>query len=359
MQSVHGKSVLGKREKIRSRAPLRLGLAGGGTDVSPYSEDYGGAILNLTIDRYAYAFVEASAEGQVRFVAEDLGIDESFALDLEAIQGSRLRIHAAVYRRMVSNFLPHTLPAVTVRTSVDAPSGSGLGSSSALVVALVEAFRTLLDVPLGPYEVAHLAYEIERLDLGLSGGKQDHYAAAFGGINYIEFMAQDRVIVNPLRVHESTRNELETSLLICFSGVSRRSEQIIDQQRQGMSSKNAGTIDGLHRLKADAQEMKQALLRGQIEEMASILNKSWQAKKETASGISTSEIEKLLVAGLAAGAMAGKVSGAGGGGFIMFLAPPEKRLQVVNALNQAGGQASGIYLTRNGAESWTYTSRDS
>jgi D-glycero-alpha-D-manno-heptose-7-phosphate kinase len=293
----------------------------------------------------------------VRFIADDLGIDESFPLDLDAIRRSRLRLHAAVYCRMVKEYSPHALPAVTVRTSVDAPSGSGLGSSSALVVALVEAFRTLLDVPLGPYEVAHLAYEIERIDLGLSGGKQDHYAAAFGGINYIEFMAQDRVIVNPLRVHQSIRGELETSLLICFSGVSRSSEQIIDQQRLGMSSKNAGTIEGLHRLKADALDMKQALLRGHIEDMAMILNKSWQAKKETASGISTREIDRLLDAGIAAGAMAGKVSGAGGGGFIMFLAPPERRLQVMNALNQAGGQASGVYLTQNGTESWTYTRR--
>jgi len=186
--------------KIRSRAPLRLGLAGGGTDVSPYSDEFGGAILNVTIDRYAFAFIEGSADWKVRFIAADLGIEECLPLDMDAIANARLRLHSAVYRRMIQEFGGGRPLAITIRTSVDAPAGSGLGSSSALVVALVEAFRAVLELPLGPYEVAHLAYEIERVDLNLAGGKQDQYAAAFGGINFIEFMANDRVIVNPLRV---------------------------------------------------------------------------------------------------------------------------------------------------------------
>jgi D-glycero-alpha-D-manno-heptose-7-phosphate kinase len=243
---------------------------------------------------------------------------------------------------------------ITVRTSVDAPPGSGLGSSSALVVALVEAFRAMLDVPLGPYEIAHLAYEIERIDLALSGGKQDQYAAAFGGLNYIEFMANDRVIVNPLRLNRAMLNELETSLVVCFTGVSRSSEQIIERQREGMIQKTARTIENFHRLKVDAFEMKQALLRADIPRMADILKHSWDAKRETASGVSTTKIEALHDTAVRAGALAGKVSGAGGGGFMMFVVPPEKRLRLIRELNEAGGHTEGVKLTKRGVESWAW-----
>lgn len=327
--------------------------------MSPYSEDFGGAILNATIDRYAYAFIEPSPDWKVRFVAADLGVEEFFPLDMDAISAAQLRLHAAVYRRMVTDFAGGRPLAITVRTSVDAPAGSGLGSSSALVVALVEVFRSLLEVALGPYEIAHTAFEIERIDLGLAGGKQDHYAASFGGVNFIEFMAADRVIVNPLRLSHAVHSELETSLITCFSGISRRSEEIIDQQRQGMSRKAGRTIESLHQLKADAIEMKQALLRGNINRMAEVLERSWLAKKDTAAGVTTAEIDRLHDTALAAGALAGKVSGAGGGGFIMFLVPPERRLDVVRALNDAGGQAGGPYLTTNGVESWICPNRNS
>lgn len=341
--------------KIRSRAPLRLGLAGGGTDVSPYSDEFGGAVLNATIDRYAFAFIEPSPDGHIHFIASDLESDERFPLDLDALSGASLVLHAAVYRRMIRDFGGGRPLAVRVQTSVDAPPGSGLGSSSALVVALVEAFRALLDLPLGPYEVAHLAYEIERVDLGLSGGKQDQYAATFGGVNYIEFIGDHRVIVNPLRVPRTVLSEFETSLVVCFTGISRRSEAIIDQQREGMTQKSARTIDSLHQLKADALEMKQALLVADITRMAKVLDHSWKAKKETASGISTGAIEKLYGEAMAAGALAGKVSGAGGGGFMMFIVPPEKRLKLVRTLTQAGGLAEGVKLTANGVESWIWS----
>jgi D-glycero-alpha-D-manno-heptose-7-phosphate kinase len=226
--------------KIRSRAPLRLGLAGGGTDVSPYSEDDGGAVLNLTIDRHAYTFIPLLDDWKIRFVASDLNINEIFPFDMEAIQDTRLPLHAALYRRMVSEFGGGRPLNITVRTSVDAPGGSGLGSSSALVVSLVEAFLILLELPLGPYEVAHLAFETERIDLRLAGSKQDQYAPSFNGINYLEFMAGDRVTVNLLRIPRSVQDELEESLVTCFSGISRSSENIIHQQRQGMTEKKTG-----------------------------------------------------------------------------------------------------------------------
>jgi D-glycero-alpha-D-manno-heptose-7-phosphate kinase len=337
---------------VRARVPLRLGLAGGGTDLAPYCDLFGGAVLNITIDRYAYAFIEPSPDGQVHFIAPDIDADESFPPDLAAFAEARLQLHAAVARRMCGEFASGQMPAVCITSFVDAPPGSGLGSSSALVVALVEAFATLFGLPLGPYDVAHLAYQIERVDLGLAGGRQDQYAATFGGINFIEFYADNRVIVNPLRVAQAIRNELETAMVICFSGVSRRSEQIIAEQQRGMHDTDGGNLEDLHQLKSDALEMKQALLRGEIAQMADVLGRSWQAKKRTAAGVSTGRIDELFERALASGATAGKVSGAGGGGFMMFMAPPSRRFAVIRALNEAGAQAGGVHFTNDGAESW-------
>ena len=338
---------------IRTRAPLRLGLAGGGTDLSPYCDQFGGAVLNVTIDRYAYAFIAPSEDGRVHFAARDLGIEESFSPTPDLLRATRLAIHGGVYRRMMAEFNGGVLRPLRITSYVDAPPGSGLGSSSALVVALVEAFRTLLGLPLGLYDLAHLAFEIERIDLGLAGGKQDQYAAAFGGANFIEFLAGDRVIVNPLRVARGVMNELEASLVTCFTGVSRRSEAIIEEQQRRMAVPSSEALESLHQLKQDAIEMKQALLRGEIRHMAEILNHSWLAKKRTAAGISTQLIDDLYATAMSHGALAGKVSGAGGGGFVMFIVPPQRRITLIRALTEAGVHASSAHFTTEGAESWS------
>jgi D-glycero-alpha-D-manno-heptose-7-phosphate kinase len=337
----------------RARAPLRLGLAGGGTDLSPYCDEFGGAVLNATIDRYAYAFLEAAPDDHVHFVAHDVGISESFPASLEAVRDARLALHAGVWSRMMRDYYSGPPLPLRITSFVDAPPGSGLGSSSALGVALVEAFRAHLDLPLGLYEVAHLAYEIERVDMQLPGGRQDQYAATFGGTNFIEFLPGGRVIVNPLRVSRACLNEFETSLVICFSGISRSSEQIIEEQQRRMTLPSGNSLHSLHQLKRDAVGMKQALLRGEIGHMARVLNRSWEAKKRTAEGISTSAIEQLYETALGNGAQGGKVSGAGGGGFLMFIVPPERRTGVISALNAGGAQASAVHLTNDGSESWT------
>jgi D-glycero-alpha-D-manno-heptose-7-phosphate kinase len=329
---------------IRARAPLRLGLAGGGTDLSPYCDEFGGAVLNITIDRFAYAFISPRNDGKVVFRARDLGREEVFEAAPQLPQASLL-LHRGVYERMVRDHNAGRAISATITTAVDAPMGSGLGSSSALVVALVDAFRVLFGAPLGQYDVAHLAFEIERVDLGLAGGKQDQYAAAFGGTNFIEFLANDRVIVNPLRVSDSARNELESSLVICFSGRSRDATVIIEQQ-------TAGILAAMDRLKADAIEMKTALLAGDIQAMARVLDDSWKAKQMTAAGISTDRIDGLYDVAFERGALAGKVSGAGGGGFVMFLVHPEDRMGLVDALNSTGGNASTVKITDRGCETW-------
>jgi D-glycero-alpha-D-manno-heptose-7-phosphate kinase len=333
----------------RARAPLRLGLAGGGTDLSPYCDEFGGAVLNTTIDRFAYAFISPRDDGMVVFRAKDLDREEVLVAAPQLPQAS-LPLHRGVYERMVRDHHDGRAIPATITTTVDAPLGSGLGSSSALVVALVDAFRALLGAPLGQYDVAHLAFEIERIDIGLAGGKQDQYAAAFGGTNFIEFLANDRVIVNPLRVSDSARNEFESSLVICFSGRSRDATVIIEQQTAGIVDHS--TIAAMDRLKAEAIEMKRALLASDISAMARILTASWRAKKMTAPGISTDRIDQLYDVAFTNGALAGKVSGAGGGGFVMFIVHPEDRRDLINALNAAGGSAGPVKFAERGCETW-------
>lgn len=339
-------------KKTRARAPLRLGLAGGGTDLSPYCDMFGGAILNATIDRYAFASIIPRTDGCVVFEADDIGVSERF--ELGAPLHAELQLHSGVYDRMIRDFHGGTPLPLTIKTTVDAPAGSGLGSSSALVVALVDGFRAILGAPLGKYDVAHLAYQIERDDLKLSGGRQDQYAAAFGGVNFIEFLQEDRVIVNPLRISDAITNELESSLVVCFSGRSRQSAAIIDQQTAGMRALDETTLSALHTLKADAGTMKRALLIGDIELMAEVLNDSWRAKKATAKAVSNDNLDMLFDVAIANGALAGKVSGAGGGGFMFFLVHPENRHRLISALNAAGGQAGPAKLTDKGSETWQY-----
>ena len=184
---------------IRSKAPLRIGLAGGGTDVSPYSDIYGGAILNATLSLYAYASIKPREDGKIIINA----IDRNEIIELKseehlAIDG-KLDLIKGVYNRIVKDFVKKPL-SFEINTYVDAPPGSGLGSSSTLVVAILGAFVEWLKLPLGEYDIAHLAYVIEREDLKMAGGKQDQYAATFGGVNYMEFYGNDKVIVNPLRI---------------------------------------------------------------------------------------------------------------------------------------------------------------
>lgn len=339
---------------VRSRAPLRLGFGGGGTDLASYCDSHGGVVLNGTIDRYAYAHVTRRADGPIIFKADDLDREETLPCSLDFDCRAGLWLHRGVYRHMMMAYNGGRAEPLTITTTIDVPAGSGLGASSALTVALIEAFAHAMQLPLGPYEIAHLAFDIERRQLGLAGGKQDQYAAAFGGFNFIEFLPGEAgVIVNPLRLRRSFLNEFESSLVICFSGQSRESADIIQQQVGGLEKLDAATLAAMHRIKQQAFDMKAHLLRGDVGAMAATLRESWLAKKQTAAGISNSTVDRLLDVAMAAGAWGGKVSGAGGGGFIMLLTDPERRFGLIRALNAAGGAASPVKLTFEGAEAWT------
>lgn len=336
---------------IRSKAPLRLGLAGGGTDVSPYSELYGGNILNATINMYAYATIEVNESGKIIFDAKDIGEYTEYESKEVLVFDGKLDLLKGIYNRVVRDFT-HKPLSFTLTTYSDAASGSGLGGSSTLVVSILKAFVEWLGLPLGEYDIAHLAYDIERIDVGLSGGKQDQYAATFGGFNFMEFYKDDKVIVNPLRIKNWIINELESSMLLYFTGTSRESAKIIDEQVKNAKKDHTDSLDAMHQLKKDAVAMKEALLLGDITNFARILDASWQAKKRMAHGITNPEIDTVYDAAKAAGAHAGKVSGAGGGGFMMFVVDPIRKLDVKRALQSFGGTVHDVSFTKNGTQAW-------
>ncbi|MGH6810847.1 MAG: hypothetical protein ACREDM_00400 [Methylocella sp.] len=282
-------------------------------------------------------------------------MEEVFDPDEAMSAKATLILHQGVYARIVREFLGGVPAPLSIQSTVDAPPGSGLGSSSALVVALVEAFRARYALPLGRYEIAHLAWDIERNDLGLMGGRQDQYAAAFGGVNFIEFLTNDRVIVNPLRLVPGAIEEIESSIVICFTGQSRSSHDIIVEQTNGVSASNSDAIEAMHELKADANEMKRAFVNGDIRRMADVLHNSWNAKRKSAQGISNTVIDEFHAVATRHGALAGKISGAGGGGFMMFIVRPEDRQRLIAALRAAGGDADIVAFTHTGSVTWTAT----
>jgi len=341
----------------RSKAPLRIGLAGGGTDVSPYSDLYGGAILNASVSLYAYAHIEPLAENTIIFQGIDRGEEQSYPLDAWSenaplpIDG-KLDLLKGVYNRIRKEY-GSPVTGLRLSTFVDAPAGSGLGTSSTLVVAIIGAFAEMLRLPLGEYDIAHLAYDIERNDLQMAGGRQDQYAATFGGVNFMEFYANDRVIVNPLRIKQQHLFELENNLLLYYTSTSRESAKIILKQSQNVIEKKAKSIEAMHQLKDQAVMMKEALLKGRIDEIGKILDFGFRQKQQMAEGISNSLIEDIYDQAKKAGATGGKISGAGGGGFMTFYCPQISKYSVMEALHKLGGYCKPYQFTSHGLTTWT------
>ena len=336
----------------RSKAPLRIGLAGGGTDVSPYSDLYGGAILNATISLSAYATIEPIAENKIIVQALDRKEEQSFNWAKELPVDGTLNLLKGVYNRIQKDY---TLPAAGFRLStfVDAPAGSGLGTSSTLVVAILGAFIEMLKLPMGEYDAAQYAYHIERNDLNLAGGKQDQYAATFGGVNFMEFYEEDKVIVNPLRIRSEYMHELENNLVLYFTATSRESATIITEQVNNVNRKNEKSIDAMHHLKEQAKMMKEALLKGRLDEIGKILDYGFEQKRLMAHNISNNSIEAIYEAAKKAGATGGKISGAGGGGFMIFYCPGNTRYAVMEVLKTFGGEVRKYSFVDYGLTTWS------
>lgn len=337
---------------IRARAPLRLGLAGGGTDIASYADVHGGLVLNATIDRYAYAVIKTLDEPGIRFIATDRQVEERTPLHAELELDGKLDLHKAVYNEIVRNFNGGRPIALELSTFCDAPAGSGLGSSSTLVVAMVKAFVELLNLPLDDYSIAKLAYKVERVDCKLQGGHQDQYSATFGGFNFMEFNGGDRVVINSLRVKNWILCELEASIVLYYTGVSRESAKIIADQDCGIKSGAVSSLEAMHGLKREAVTMKECLLRGDFDGIIESMRSGWESKKRSAKTVSNPMIDEIYEVALRSGALAGKVSGAGGGGFMMFFVHPDRRMEVIRTLQGFGGEVSNCNFTKHGTQAW-------
>lgn len=332
---------------IRAKAPLRISLAGGGTDIPPFPQLEGGCVLSTTINRYAYGTLQPRSDGNIRIRSLDFGVSVTYDPQDKLAYDGKLDLVKAAIRKLVAtehrgfDLLLHS----------DAPPGSGLGASSAVMVALVGLLKEFKHLPLTDYEIADLACVLEREELGIEGGLQDQYAAAFGGFNYIEFLP-DRVVVNPLKVSLDVMNELQYNLLLCYTGTMRLSAHIIQDQVDRYERREAATMQALRELKALTIEMKNALLRRELDNFGELLHREWQYKKTLSSRISNPQLDELYETAREHGALGGKITGAGGGGYMLLYCPADRKHSVAARLKELGCTIIDIGLEPLGLQTW-------
>jgi D-glycero-alpha-D-manno-heptose-7-phosphate kinase len=339
---------------IRARAPLRLGLAGGGTDVSPFSDLHGGCVLNATIDLYANVILEITNNERVTFVSHDTKQEITFNGSVPSNNSYPLALHRAIYNKIVERYNYGRMISIKLTTYSDAPVGSGLGTSSTLVVSMLKAFDQHLNTNLTSLEIAKLAYEIERIDLGFAGGKQDQYTASFGGVNLMEFGPNDRVAINRIELPKWVINELEASTVLFYTGQSRESAKIIQDQVKNVGDSKHDSYLAAIALKRDAIEMKDALIKGNLKRYGKILGESWLNKKKLSRSVTNNELDAIYDKAISAGAISGKISGAGGGGFFMFHVSPSNRTKLEHMLSLQDGEVIRFNFQMQGVESWYY-----
>src|SRR5574341_365672 len=312
-----------------ARAPVRLSLAGGGTDLPAYYLRYGGAVVSTTIDKYFYVFLSVRGDDQIQITSSDYRTFYRHDADTPMLFDGDLSLPRAIFNhfgltRGVSMFL-----------SSEIPPGTGLGSSSAVTVAIIKAIATARGLFLSKQQIAELACHVEIEKLGMPIGKQDQYAAAFGDLNLIQF-SRDGVTVEPVRVSSETRRDLERNLLLFFTGATREASSILNEQKKSSEQNEPHVIDALHAVKEMAFKVKQCLERGNLAEIGKLLDLNWQNKKKFAGGISNAFIDECYSLALKKGALGGKLTGAGGGGFLVLYCEPEYQAAVTRALESQG-----------------------
>lgn len=332
---------------VRSKAPLRISFSGGGTDVSPYPQTKGGVVLSSTINKYAYAsLIPRKDKNEIKVVSLDYERTLEYKNEEDLEYNGDLDLVKSVIKNMkIVN------KGIEIYLHSDAPPGSGLGSSSTMVVSLIGLFRHWLNMPLTNYDIADLAYKIERVDLGIEGGLQDQYAATFGGFNFIEFL-ENMVIVNPLKIPDDIVEELNYSLLLCYTGKRRLSANIIKEQVDGVVKKKEGVIRAMDELKSITIQMKNALLQGKLNDFGGLLHYAWENKKKMASKITAPFIDEMYRAACKKGALGGKILGAGGGGYLLVYAPFNRRHIIAEELERLGGKMVTFDFEFKGLRTW-------
>jgi D-glycero-alpha-D-manno-heptose-7-phosphate kinase len=332
---------------IRAKVPLRISFAGGGTDVKPFLEQEGGCVLNATIGQHVWGTLRARTDGQIRIESADLGFIVNYDTNTDPVYDGKLDLVKAAIQSLGGR----NSEGFDLFLHSEAPPGSGLGSSSTLMVCMVGLMKEFLNLPMTDYETAQAAYRIEREELQIRGGLQDQYAATFGGFNFMEFY-KDHAVVNPLRIHRDIINELEHNLLLCFTGATRMSDGIIRDQVGRYEQRQGDTLSGLRRQKELAVEMKNALLRRRLDDFGCLLHEAWESKKKMSPKISTPRIDEMYELVRKAGAIGGKITGAGGGGYMLLYCSFERKHRVVEALRKFGMVPTGLAFEHNGLQTW-------
>lgn len=331
-------------DTIRASAPLRISFVGGGTDFPHYYERHGGAVLSATIDHAAHVRIVPRSDRQIRIRSLDLGHLVEYRLEHGPVYDGVMDLPKAAIERM------GVPTGIDVDIASDAPPGSGLGGSSALVTACVGGLAMLGGRTLAPAEVARFAYAIEREDLGIAGGWQDQYAAAFGGFNLLEFAANG-VTVSPLDPSPEAIATLRAHLMLCYTGRVRTDLGLIDAQIRMYEEGREETIIGMKQLHAMAYELRFEIERGHVDRLGPLLREAFESKKLMNPHIAEgTPIERLLGIAQDAGASGGKICGAGGGGYLLLAAPPERQHEVREALEGVGGQFAEFAFRTHGVE---------
>ena len=343
---------------VFAKAPLRLAMSGGGTDLQPYWSRYGGVVLNGTIDQYAYCKIEPYTcdcrDSHWVFKSIDLNVCEKYDFySRKFMEGkyidTKLKLLVNTYQYLTSNL---KRSPVKITTYVEAPPGSGLGSSSALVVALVSAITEYYGLPKGEYDIAEDAVKIEREICNLPGGKQDQFAAAFGGFNFMEFLPDGRTIVNPLRLNYKTQNMMEFNTVLFYVGKPRKDANVIEDTTKNLVDNNK-VIEATHKIKQTCIEYKNALLTGDFNMISQLMNTYWKMKLETNENVASNELIDAYNFALQNGATGAKISGAGGGGHMILFTNFEKRHQLITALNKRKfGRVVPFKFVKHGVDLW-------
>jgi D-glycero-alpha-D-manno-heptose-7-phosphate kinase len=333
---------------------LRLGLAGGGTDLLPYRDNFGGSVVNVTINKYNYIILKVQKRSEIKFI--NLNNKKRSIIKIRnkplSLNGNFI-LHKGVYNYMIKNFNNNKFIPVKIESYSEVKYGSGLGSSSSMTVALIKAFSELFNLNLKKKRIAQLAYHIERIECGIKGGIQDQYAVTYGGFNYIEFSKNNKTNILNLKINKKIYSKLESSILICHSGISRNSSLIINDQIKNLSLNKTKVLESTHFIKKESKKVRKFLLKGNLNGFIDSINNIWENKKNLNKKITNKLINKILSISINSGALAGKISGAGGGGYIWLYVPVDKRSHLTNNLSSFVNDIENIKFENSGVTSWT------